>query len=133
MSEKIALLGTGALAREYIGIFGQTPFTVAYVDKDDPAVVTAAMGPSAKSDFLADRLGIKLSAIMGSHAVLGLKDCWIIDQEAVILLPGLGGGATTPIEIMYLSASSTSMSSSITSLFGSIRKNPEVGFGVVGT
>ena len=32
MSEKIALLGTGALAREYIGIFGQTPFTVAYVD-----------------------------------------------------------------------------------------------------
>ncbi|NUP86147.1 MAG: hypothetical protein HUU30_10405 [Burkholderiaceae bacterium] len=32
MSERIALLGAGALAREYIGIFGRTPFSVAYVD-----------------------------------------------------------------------------------------------------
>ena len=43
------------------------------------------------------------------------------------------GGATTPIEMMYLSASSTAMSSSMTSLLGNIRKKPEVGFGVVGT
>jgi hypothetical protein len=34
---------------------------------------------------------------------------------------------------MYLSAASTVMSSSMTSAFGSIRKKPEVGFGVVGT
>ncbi len=34
---------------------------------------------------------------------------------------------------MYLSAASTDMSSSMTSLFGSIRKKPDVGFGVVGT
>jgi hypothetical protein len=44
-----------------------------------------------------------------------------------------GGGATTPMEMMYLRASSTLMSSSMASLRGSIRKKPEVGFGVVGT
>ena len=43
------------------------------------------------------------------------------------------GGATTPIEMMYFSASSTLMSSATTSLRGIIRKKPEVGFGVVGT
>ncbi len=43
------------------------------------------------------------------------------------------GGATTPIEITYLSASSTLIASAMTSLRGSIRKKPEVGFGVVGT
>jgi hypothetical protein len=42
-------------------------------------------------------------------------------------------GATTPIEITYLSASSTLIASGITSARGSIRKKPEVGFGVVGT
>ncbi len=35
--------------------------------------------------------------------------------------------------MMYFSASSTVMSSSRTCDRGSIRKNPEVGFGVVGT
>ena len=43
------------------------------------------------------------------------------------------GGATTPIEITYLSASSTLIDRAMTSLRGSIRKKPEVGFGVVGT
>lgn len=42
-------------------------------------------------------------------------------------------GATTPIETMYLSAASTVISSSTTSLLGTIRKKPDVGFGVVGT
>ena len=37
------------------------------------------------------------------------------------------------MEMMYLSASSTLMSSSMTSSLGIIRKKPEVGFGVVGT
>ena len=45
----------------------------------------------------------------------------------------LTGGATTPIEMMYFSASSTLMRSAITSARGTIRKKPEVGFGVVGT
>ena len=43
------------------------------------------------------------------------------------------GGATTPIEMMYFSASSTLMLSAITSARGTIRKKPEVGLGVVGT
>src|SRR5438132_10172757 len=42
-------------------------------------------------------------------------------------------GAATPMEMTYLSASSTLMSSSITSALRIIRKKPEVGFGVVGT
>jgi len=60
-------------------------------------------------------------------------------QDRVPPFPGafsaVGGadGATTPIETMYLSAASTVMSSSITSLRGTIRKKPDVGFGVVGT
>ena len=44
-----------------------------------------------------------------------------------------GGGTTTPIEMMYFSASSTLMRSAITSARGTIRKNPDVGLGVVGT
>jgi hypothetical protein len=44
-----------------------------------------------------------------------------------------GGGATTPIEMMYLRASSTLMAKGSTSSRGIIRKKPEVGFGVVGT
>jgi hypothetical protein len=43
------------------------------------------------------------------------------------------GGATTPIEITYFNAVSTLISSSMTSALGSMRKKPEVGFGVVGT
>src|SRR5574337_763981 len=46
---------------------------------------------------------------------------------------GLTGGATTPIEMMYFSASSTLIASGTTSARGIIRKKPEVGFGVVGT
>ena len=38
-----------------------------------------------------------------------------------------GGGATTPIEMMYFRASSTLMSSSTTSAWRIIRKKPEVG------
>src|SRR5260363_475959 len=42
-------------------------------------------------------------------------------------------GATTHIETIYFNAASTVISSSITSTRGSIKKKPEVGFGVVGT
>src|SRR5690606_37820515 len=47
--------------------------------------------------------------------------------------PLFAGGGTTPMEMMYFSASSTLICSSITSERGIIRKNPEVGLGVVGT
>jgi hypothetical protein len=43
------------------------------------------------------------------------------------------GGATTHIEITYFSASSTLIASGMTSARRTIRKKPEVGFGVVGT
>ncbi len=53
--------------------------------------------------------------------------------KGIGLLSRRTDGATTPIEITYLSASSTLIASAMTSLRGSIRKKPEVGFGVVGT
>ena len=60
--------------------------------------------------------------------------CWVQDSGSAGAGSGLRmGGATTPIEMMYLSASSTLMSSSTTSLRRIIRKKPEVGLGVVGT
>ena len=37
------------------------------------------------------------------------------------------------MEMMYFKASSTVMARAITSLRGTMRKKPEVGFGVVGT
>src|SRR5262249_21832358 len=43
------------------------------------------------------------------------------------------GGATTPMEMMYLSASSTVIASGTTCSRATIRKKPDVGFGVVGT
>src|SRR5437868_954793 len=43
------------------------------------------------------------------------------------------GGSATPMEMMYLSASSTVMSSSIASERGTTRKKPAVMLGVVGT
>ena len=45
---------------------GQT-LAVAQIDKNNAAVVAPAMRPAAKSDFLADRLGIELPAVMSSH------------------------------------------------------------------
>ena len=45
---------------------------------------------------------------------------------------GTGSGTTDPADTTSFSPSSTSMSSAITSLDGTRRKNPDVGFGVVG-
>ncbi len=42
-------------------------------------------------------------------------------------------GATTPMEMTYFKASSTLIFKTMTSVRGTIRKKPEVGFGVVGT
>ncbi len=46
---------------------------------------------------------------------------------------GTLGGATTPMEMMYFSASSTDIFSGWTSARGTISMKPEVGLGVVGT
>src|ERR1700744_4585936 len=43
------------------------------------------------------------------------------------------GGATTPMEMMYFNASSTLIDSGRQAARGTIRKKPDVGFGVVGT
>ena len=102
-------------------------FAVAQVDEDDAAVVTATMCPAAQGDDLPVEGGVELSAIMGTHEAFRLIQVLVMTRVCG------GGGATTPIEMMYLSAASTVMSSSTTSCLGIIRKNPEVGLGVVGT
>lgn len=66
------LVAHGFGDREHFGAIGVAddlgqPFTIAQVDENDPAVVAPAMCPATQGDFLADRLGIELSAIMGSH------------------------------------------------------------------
>jgi hypothetical protein len=84
-------------------------FAVAQVDEDDAAVVAATVGPAAQGDDLAVEGGVELSAVMGTHGnSVGLLRC---GDDAKVC----GGGATTPIEMMYLRASSTVMSSSTTS------------------
>ena len=101
-------------------------FAVAQVDEDDAAMVTAAVSPAAQGDDLPVEGGVELSAIMGTHEAFRLI-------QVLVMTRVCGGGATTPIEMMYLSAASTVMSSSTMSCLGIIRKNPEVGLGVVGT
>ncbi len=67
MSEKIALLGTGALAREYIGIFGQTPFTVAYVDAAYAGGHTEVSGVPIETEW-------EKVAAQADHYVLAVAD-----------------------------------------------------------
>ena len=55
------------------------------------------------------------------------------DRADVVVVGTGAGGATTPIETMYLSASSTLIDRWMTSARGNIRKKPDVGLGVVGT
>ena len=102
-------------------------FAVAQVDEDHAAVVAATMCPAAQGDGLPVEGGVELAAVMGTHEAFRLIQVLVMTRVCG------GGGATTPIEMMYLSASSTVMSSSTTSCAGIIRKNPEVGLGVVGT
>ena len=82
------------------------PFAVAQVDEDDPAVVAAPVRPAGERHDAVDELRVELAAIVRAHQ-----------------LPLAGGeGGTTPIEMMYFSASSTVMSSSTTSLRGTMTK-----------
>ncbi len=73
------------------------------VDEDDAAVVAPTVRPAAQGDALADVGGRHAAAIMSTHD----ESYWVV---------GRGSPETTPIEMMYLSARSTEMSSSMTSL-----------------
>ena len=125
-------------------------FAIAQVDEDDPTMVTAPVRPAAKYYGLAEFGGADFTAVVSTHFGggwrMGNGKWW-----AVLIRPAahylqftfhlhwvplplpLLPGTTTPMEMTYLSASSTLMSSSITSDLGIIRKKPEVGLGVVGT
>ena len=67
MSERIALLGAGALAREYIGIFGREPFAVAYVDARYSGGRSEVSGVPIESDWA--RI-----AAQADHYVLAVAD-----------------------------------------------------------
>ena len=70
----------------------------------------------------------------GPEPVIVVQD-WGVTGFCVLAGGGEAGagGATTPIEMMYFSASSTDIVKGWTSARGTISMKPEVGFGVVGT
>jgi hypothetical protein len=140
---------------EHLGAVGvahhlHQALAVAQVDEDHAAVVAAAVHPAANGDDLVEVGGGDFAAVVSSHVGFrqvpgaerpGKHSARLSIQRWPSSFVGSAGtpaglrngGATTPIEMMYLSASSTLMSSSMTSLRGIIRKKPEVGLGVVGT
>lgn len=67
MTERIALLGAGALAREYVGLYGRHPFTVAYVDEAYRAGRSEVSGVPIETDW--QRL-----AAYADHYVLAVAD-----------------------------------------------------------
>jgi hypothetical protein len=70
----------------------------------------------------------------GLNARLGVQPTRLGSAPSGILAgTARGGGATTPIEMMYFRASSTVMLNGCTLSRRIIRKKPEVGLGVVGT
>ncbi|TXT21057.1 MAG: hypothetical protein FD134_2780 [Gallionellaceae bacterium] len=76
-------------------------------------MVAAAVRPAAQGDGLAEVGYVQEAAVMGSHIGVLWKN-----RESYFGLPaGEGGelGATTPIEMMDFSATSTLMSSSMVS------------------
>ena len=130
---------------EHLGAVGiadhlHIAFTVAQVHKNHAAVVTATVDPAAQRDRLAQQ-GLGHQTTVGrAHR----RHFWLSDRGAACAglrkgfqwdwMAGLSGpsGTTTPMEMMYLSALSTDISSSITCWRGNIMKKPEVGLGVVG-
>src|SRR5690606_16807059 len=120
------------------------PLAVAQVDEDHAAVIATAMHPAVQRDGPVQVLGRDLAGVAGPHQVLrfsvaasaGATGSGSVGGAAPA--PSEGGrprssGATTPIDTTYFSAWSTLMFSATVSARGIIRKNPEVGFGVVGT
>ncbi|MNC84711.1 hypothetical protein D3C83_02720 [compost metagenome] len=106
---------------------------VPQVDEDNAAVIAAPVHPAEQGHFVPEMFAADPAAVFATHYWLTAFGGTATGRATVPFLRPLPPGETTPIEMMYLSASSTDMSSSITSLFGSIRKKPEVGLGVVGT
>ena len=67
MTEKIALLGAGALAREYISIYGQERFSIVYVDPAYKGEETHVNGIEIESDW-------SRMLTQASHYVLAVAD-----------------------------------------------------------
>jgi hypothetical protein len=84
---------------------------ITQVDENHAAVVAAAVRPAGEAHALADQRRAELPAVVRAHV-----------HFPAALPRGLPFGGTTPIEMMYFSASSTLMSSSITSLRATITK-----------
>src|SRR5690606_26642667 len=125
---------------------------VAQVDEDDAAMVAAAMDPSAEGHCLVQVLGRHLAGVGGPHrfGTPSVSRRRAVVRDRLFQVPpdsacGAGttigsapavsraGGAMTPIDTTYFSASSTPIASSMTWSRGIIRKKPDVGLGVVGT
>ena len=102
---------------------------IAQVDEDHAAVVAPAVRPAEEGDALAQETGVGEAAVFGAHS------CRYGDGGETLeaILFSRAAGSATPMEMMYLSAASTLMSSSMVSERGTTRKNPAVMFGVVGT
>jgi len=94
----------------------------------------------AFADFLAE----DLLRVLALAAVFFFADAFLevfaafFDDGGLLKAMGvrllwLSGGVTIPAETTIFTASSTPMSKGIASLRGQNSKNPEVGFGVVGT
>lgn len=67
MTERIALLGAGALAREYISIYGQQRFSIVYVDPAYKGEETHVNGIEIESDW-------SRMLTRASHYVLAVAD-----------------------------------------------------------
>ena len=108
MTERIALLGAGALAREYIGIFGRTPFTVAYVDAAYSGGRSEVRGVPIETDWdqiasYADHYVLAVAdqaARAGMQAkarALGLQPCTPLTHPMIFRSPNSKVGAGTVI------------------------------------
>ncbi len=73
-------------------------FAIADVEKDDPAVVTAAVDPTAEGDFLAVPALVQLAAIVAAHHGRGFAS---LEQAECVEAPGRKTGRSTEREILY--------------------------------
>lgn len=115
------------------------PFTITHIDKDDATVIAPAVDPAAEAHSLAQQGLGHQTTVVGTHRHTQLSE--IRGQRRTVKhnnyfgrgLDAAAPGATDPIEITYVKASSTLIASSTTSARGSSKKKPLVGLGVVGT
>lgn len=106
MAENIALLGAGALAREYIGIFGRASFTVAYVDAAYSGGRETVSGVRIETDWakVAGQADHYVLAVADQHARetmqekargLGLRPCSPLIHPMTFISPTATIGAGT--------------------------------------